>query len=529
VGAVTTKHLLMDSHDFKESERSIPFVSGESTGITLIDRIDNGHEIEGRVQVEIRMIEGAVKVYSVKDVDFQKDYMFAIDIAIAKMDTNYGYKYTTCPDSKNAVRHETNCVTGCSGCKTYAKDGEVGFCWSDVNRWFCEPLGCVSVNQGSICVACTTTPDKTDCTDVYEKESKAPRYTLCIRLQTGVVCRDLSETDAIDETDFSLFVDSHLGSSFIELPDRIAIRRKDHKISYGKICPYGAPSAGCFGSTQYDGRKGGMVLKHHIADFKGDWHCNGISAQRVETKQCRVDSYSLINSLEKISHNTYKTKSGISLVQEDVSLGVLKITITLNGIPKRTETKPSRLEFSLNECKGCMKCNLGMMCGYEIKTDVTGLYNIECPGFKLELNYILVKTTGSQKGIIHMGSDVDQGKITCNVESNGVTAKSYTSFKLEDEPKQIYQEKDATSDSVDETKGGCFIFCGFSLGWGSLMDKIIQAIILIAIIVMGLMVLSLVVRVSLKYLLSSKNKINMTSIAKGIRGYHAEVDTWKQN
>lgn len=491
IGAESIREKLIDSHGFLDSHIKIPFGTTTGAGISFVDKTVTDDGVSGRITVDLRLQEGATESFKISDDSLAHDIDFTIKIPQSKMDTFYSYRYTTCPDKSYHARHKTACVASCASfCKNYANGDEVGYCWSDINRWFCEPLNCASVNQGALCVACKSTPDMSDCTDVYQRQSKMPRYTICVRDQTGVACRKMTEEEALDTDSFKLFVTSFNTASHQDLPQLVAIRRKDKKIYSGKICEYGIPSSSCFGSVQYIPVKGRLNVKFQTENFKGDWHCNGVALQTVEVHQCHDDTYRILNNLDTVHATMQKDRDMVILTEETVDLGILGFSIMLDGLPRKVNAIPTELSIGVHDCEGCEKCKLGMECKMTVTTDVPGVYDLSCDGFALERDYVIIKRIHGEEITVYMSAPEQSGQMKCQISMGEKAAVGKTDYALEKDPKEIYQERERGSVSTaEDSKPACFIICGFDIGLGSAVNAIIEILMVGLISILGMILI----------------------------------------
>nr|QVY47426.1 glycoprotein precursor [Barleria severe mosaic virus] len=337
---------------------------------SLVFNSQIGNKYRYLIELDIKPSTGYV--YQLNENKFSKGKDIKIWIESIKVDYQLRYLYTTAPIENTHTDFLSKCTGNCDDCwkekKTYLDYHQ--FCITPSSYWGCEELGCLAINEGSICGSCANIYDLSESLDVYEITRSDVNALLCTDFLTGYECKTYSDRVPYSTDLIQLNMNIDLHNDNVNIGMRVAID-KSYNMYKGSITAKNDPTLS-FGHPQLDKNGLPTFMQKTLNSEQLTWECSAIGSKSVLIKKCGYDTYHFKSALEQVNDKPIKMINENSLsIEKDFSVGKLKLVLDLPSEIFKTASKKPSLSIISSKCIGCFECFSGMSCNLKLTSDMT--------------------------------------------------------------------------------------------------------------------------------------------------------------
>nr|QHU78637.1 glycoprotein precursor [Watermelon bud necrosis virus] len=331
-------------------------------------------EVDGKyrylLEMDIKANTGSV--YLLNDDAAHSPMEFMVYVKSVGVEYDVRYKYSTAKIDTTVADYLVTCTGSCADCvKQKPKVGVLDFCVTPTSWWGCEELGCLAINEGSICGHCTNIYDLSSLVNIYQVVESHVTAEICIKSLDGYTCKKHSDRSPIQTDYYQLDMSIDLHNDYMST-DKLFAVTKQQKILTGNIADLGDFSGSSFGHPQItiDGIPLSVPATLSQNDFT--WSCSAVGDKKVNIKQCGLYTYSAIYILSPSKDVSHLDENSNKLYMEkDFLVGKLKMVIDMpKEMFKKIPTKPILSEVKMI-CSGCAQCAAGIDCNITYTSDTT--------------------------------------------------------------------------------------------------------------------------------------------------------------
>nr|QHU78769.1 glycoprotein precursor [Groundnut bud necrosis virus] len=331
-------------------------------------------EVDGKYRylLEMDIKSNTGSVYLLNDDATHSPMEFMIYIKSVGVEYDVRYKYSTAKIDTTVSDYLVTCTGKCSDCiKQKPKVGVLDFCVTPTSWWGCEELGCLAINEGSICGHCTNIYDLSSLVNIYQVVESHVTAEVCVKSLDGYSCKKHSDRSPIQTDYYQLDMSIDLHNDYMST-DKLFAVTKQQKILTGNIADLGDFAGSSFGHPQItiDGIPLSVPATLSQNDFT--WSCSAVGDKKVNIKQCGLYTYSAIYVLSPSKDVSHLDENSNKLYMEkDFLVGKLKMVVDMpKEMFKKIPTKPIISEAKMI-CSGCSQCAVGIDCNITYTSDTT--------------------------------------------------------------------------------------------------------------------------------------------------------------
>nr|ACN53946.1 glycoprotein [Watermelon bud necrosis virus] len=209
-------------------------------------------EVDGKyrylLEMDIKANTGSV--YLLSDDAAHSPMEFMVYVKSVGVEYDVRYKYSTAKIDTTVADYLVTCTGNCADCvKQKPKVGVLDFCVTPTSWWGCEELGCLAINEGSICGHCTNIYDLSSLVNIYQVVESHVTAEICIKSLDGYTCKKHSDRSPIQTDYYQLDMSIDLHNDYMST-DKLFAVTKQQKILTGNIADLGDFSGSSFGHPQ---------------------------------------------------------------------------------------------------------------------------------------------------------------------------------------------------------------------------------------------------------------------------------------
>ncbi|BAD83605.1 glycoprotein precursor [Melon yellow spot virus] len=331
-------------------------------------------EIDGkyRYMIEMDIKSNTGSIFLLNDDSTHLPMEFLIYVKSVGVEYSVRYKYSTSKIETTIADYLVTCTGSCNDCfNQKPKVGKLDFCVTPTSWWGCEELGCLAINEGSICGHCTNIYDLSTLVNIYQVVESHVTAEVCIKSVDGYNCKKHTDRTPIQTDHYQLDMTVDLHNDYMSV-DKLFAVDKQMKVYTGNIADLGEFSSSSFGHPQItiDGNPLSVLSSLSANDFT--WSCSAIGEKKINIKQCGLMTYSLFYTLESSKGKTTLNVDENKLyMSKDFLAGKLKVIVDMpkemfKKIPKKPILSDSKIS-----CSGCIQCAMGIDCNISYTSDTT--------------------------------------------------------------------------------------------------------------------------------------------------------------